>query len=351
MDGGAPNGRRPVRWNVLLAQGLAGAFAILLVIAALSVPGKDLFPLWAAGRGLLAGQNPYGPEVQAVIERDWDNDALFESAGLSYPLPMVLLLLPLAPLPYSVAKTALILLSLAGLVGTSRLMRLPWFAPLCFAPATFGALMAQVTPLWAALAVLLGYAIERRSPALIGLCVALLPAKPQSGLLLALAVYGWCLWRDRKALLWATALGALVWGGSVLLVPSWPADWLAQVSKYAGAIPGNVFVAYLPALPFILLLLWHGRGWYSRAVVLNYVLLPQVGGYSPGVLLPLLPSVRGWALWATLLSTCLLWLTIPIPGDAPLLTGLVLAPLGLGALLSARAFTLPPAPAPATHGD
>lgn len=323
-----------VRWGHLLSQTLAGVYLVMLCLATLSVPGKDLFPLWAAGRGLLAGQNPYGPEVQLVIERDWDNAATFEAAGLAYPLPMVLLLLPLAPLPYAAAKAALILISLAALIVASRLMRLPWFAALCFAPATFGALLAQVTPLWAVLAVLLGYSLERRSPALAGLCIALLPAKPQSGLLLAVIMYVWCIWHDRKAFLWASGLGLLVWGGSLALMPTWPGDWLVRLAGYSGGIPANLFVAYLPALPFIGLMLWRGRGWFERGVVLNFVLVPQVGGYSPAVLLPLLGALRGRALWAALLTSCLLWLSLPIPGDPALLTGLAIAPLGLAMLLS-----------------
>ena len=103
--------------------------------------------------------------------------------------------------------------------------------------------MAQVTPLWGALAVLLAWAVRQRRAPLIGLCLVLLPAKPQAGLVLALLVAGWCLWRERRALVWALVFGLPLWGGSAVLLllhPDWLHDWLARLALYSSTIPSNL---------------------------------------------------------------------------------------------------------------
>ena len=312
---------------------VALTYFIAVFLFAWYIASADLFPIWAAGQGILQGHNPYGPEVQQIIERDWNNFSRYEQAGVSYPLPLILALLPFAFLPYQAAERVFVIVVLFSIVGVSRLIKLHWGSAIGFAPLVFGALLAQITSLWVVLAMVAIYAVEQRKSFLIGLCIALLPMKPQSGLLIALALYAWCIWRDRKALYWATGLGAVIWLGSVALMPTWPLAWLGQVQKYADLIPSMLFVTYLPALPFIIAILWSNREPFAWLTMLNYILLPQVGGYSPAMLLPLLRYLEGWVLWVTVLSTNLIWLALPIPSDPALITWTVWLPLGVGTLL------------------
>lgn len=342
----AIDNQRSISWQRVLGLALSGAYLAFLVVAALNVPAKDLFPLWAAARGLLAGQNPYGAEIQAVLAQEWWNEPTFVQAGVVYPLPMIILVLPLALLPYATAKIVFIGLTLAALIVAARLMRLPWIAALCFAPVAFGALLAQVTPLWGALAVVLLWAVRQRRAPLIGLCLVLLPAKPQAGLVLALLVAGWCLWRERRALMWALVFGLPLWGGSVVLLlrhPDWLHDWLTRLALYSNTIPSNLFILYAPAWVALGVLLVYQRDWVARAAVVGYMVVPQVGGYSSAALLPTLGEIRGWPLWLALGLSSTLWMPPIGSGDAWMVLAQALAPLALGVLLTRFRTPRPPA--------
>ncbi len=93
--------------------------------------------------------------------------------------------------------------------------------------------------MWVGLEVLLVLALERRWSILAGLCLALLPAKPQVGLVFAVAGAAWALRYQRRSLWWGLALGVVLWGGSFLLVPDWLGATLTSIIRYQALYPAS----------------------------------------------------------------------------------------------------------------
>lgn len=181
--------RRALPW-------LVAGWAVLVVARALLIGWTtDWHVFWTAGHAVVTGDDPYA----AVL-------ALDNGYPLFYPGPALLLLAPFGLLPSRVAwlAWAAVTGALFGLAA-GRHGRGLWTGALsaCFAEAvTFG----QWVPLLMAAAIL---------PWLSGALVV----KPSIGAAL------W-LWRpSRSAVLWGLALTLL----SLLLLPGWPADWMASL--------------------------------------------------------------------------------------------------------------------------
>jgi hypothetical protein len=265
--------------------------------------GRDYYPLhWSAER-LLAGESPYGVEATRQLSETWL--AGYRAGGVAYPLPALLLVVPLTILPFSVAALlwtligALIALTCLNLTDLTEKSQAVIVLPFLFLPFFRGAYLGQATLLWFGLSVLLVLGIKHRYTALVGICIVLLMLKPQSGLIFALAGLVWS-WRvDRRALLWAGSVSILLGGISWYMQPTWFWDWLAQVKTYTDVVhPTGI-------LPWGLLLIpacWH-LPWWARVAVLQVILFPIVEVYS---LLPLLfvwIAIGGkMALWGAGLS-------------------------------------------------
>jgi hypothetical protein len=180
---------------------------------------------------MLAGENPYAsvrPEGPYPF-----ND------GLYYPLPGLLVVLPFALLPGSVAGALFIGLS-SGLLAFGLLRegahRLLLFAG---APYAYAVLTCQWAPLITAAALLPNLAFA-------------LPAKPNLGLPILLA-YG-----TRRHLILCAAV-VLV---SFAIWPAWPVEWLASIPQHLNYTP--LISWWGPAL---LLALWRWRAPASRLLV------------------------------------------------------------------------------------
>jgi hypothetical protein len=277
----------------LLIALISGASCYARLASADIVAADFTFP-WRGAQALLAGENPYAV-VQPTGPYPY-NDALY------YPLPGLLLVVPFAPLPGSLAGALFIALS-SGLLafgllkeGTHRLLV---FAG---APYIYTVITCQWAPLIAAAALL-----PNLAPALL--------AKPNLGLPVLLA-YG----RPRHLLLCGAAalLSFVIW-------PAWPAAWLAALPRH---------INYIPLLswwgPLVLLALWRWRTATARllvamACVPQRLLYDQVAlwlvpanrqqslvltaGSWLGVLLGILSNEGRWALAGVYLPTlaCVLW--------------------------------------------
>lgn len=266
--------------------------------------GTDFYPIYRAGRALLAGENPYGAAVTAELARTWH--VPYAAAGFAYPLPAVVGVWPIVLLPLPLAVLVWVLAGLAGAVAAIGLRR-DWrgllLLPLCFMPLHGAVIMKQATLIWFALIVLLIFAMRRRWSWVVGLCIVLLPAKPQVGVLFALAGLVWAWRNDRRTLAWAAGWGALVWGGSFLLLPTWVSDWVASVVRYNG-------IVYSPSLlPWSLVLLavtWR-LPWYARLAAAQVALFPVIDVYSA---LPLLLTWVGIGGPLALLGASISWLGV-----------------------------------------
>lgn len=212
--------------RVLPALGIALASA-----AACAARGglPDLaWPFIGAAR-LLVGQNPYG----GVYPLD---------LGLYYPLPALMLLTPLIPLGLPLATAVFIFLSVFLLAYA----RPPWPIFLS-APFVLAVLWGQWAPLLTAAALL-------PAAAPLALC------KPNMGL---------------PALLykptWGKLIGCAVVGlVSLIILPTWPLDWLRGLKEHQNVTP----LLVLPFGPLLLLLVRRWREKDAR-LILALACLPQ----------------------------------------------------------------------------
>jgi hypothetical protein len=158
---------------------------------------SDFDQLWVAGRALLHGSDPYGAVAQARINLGYP---------LYYPLPAVVLTLPLALLPLHAARLAFGII--CGFIAGYGLQRCGLYALLVVASPLFQTpiIQGQIAPAitGAAMVPTLGF---------------LLVAKPTIGLPL------WISRPSRRAAIGAIALVVL----TVVVWPWWPKAWLAAI--------------------------------------------------------------------------------------------------------------------------
>ncbi|HET8624047.1 MAG TPA: hypothetical protein VFM14_10830 [Gemmatimonadales bacterium] len=190
-DGG-PSGRQCLLMGVASALVMGG-------IAAWSRSGgwfvSDFDQLWIAGRSLLAREDPYAGVL-----------ASGNQYPLYYPLPGVLVTLPLALLPLGLARTVLAVCTafVAG-YGLRRLGRWAW--------------LALLAPVWWAAAIQGQIAPALAGAALVPTLGFVLAAKPTIGL---------ALWISRPSLRAAVSVAAIL-VISVVVWPEWPLAWLRTI--------------------------------------------------------------------------------------------------------------------------
>jgi hypothetical protein len=301
------------------------ALWIVLVISNHDL-GTDFYPLYFAARRIMAGFSPYGLEATAGLARQWS--APFTAAGIAYPLPFLVLVLPLGLLPFGLAAS---LWTLLGTVGAAISVRLAenWrsliLLPLLFLPVHRSVVLGQATLLWFSLAVLLVISIRYRWNWAVGIATALLFLKPQNGLLFAIAGLIWAMRTDRRALIWFLSLESFLVASALVLEPNWFAAWLDQVQKY------NSIVHPPSLLPWGLLLAlvaWR-QPWWSIVAACQVVLFPLSDLYSTLPLLLCWVAIGGRA---ALLGAGVSWIwsLAGLPNTLPVLWGLIICPLMLG---------------------
>jgi hypothetical protein len=304
-------------------------FALFGPLFFLAIPlhnlGVDFFPLhWAAQR-LLGGELPYGPDATSALAHVWD--APFEAAGIAYPLPLLTVVLPLAPLPFPIANliwTAAGLLLLALVVYRAASPVEGILLLLMFLPVSRAVGYGQATLIWCGLIALLLLAMQRRWWIIAGVCMVLLPLKPQTGLLFAVAGAVWAWNTERRALLVAGGLGALLGAVYWAVWPTWGGQWLEHLTHYRAVVDpkwvlpwGLVLVAATWRLP-----------WWARLAALQFLLFPASDLYSALVLLFCWAAVGGpLALLGAGISV--LWLILGLPNTVGVLWLLILGPLVL----------------------
>ena len=175
--------------------------------------GRDFVNFWIAGH--LALTHSLGvltdlPAYNALVARTFDhtrNDAFI----FSYPPHLLLVLAPLAALPYRVALAVWTGANLLGLVAASRIVaagrRQRGFIALatCLSPAA--SMMVLYGHFGGVLALLFAIILRdgERRPGLTGLCLAALTAKPQFAVVVALVLLGAGRWRCLPVAAAATA--------------------------------------------------------------------------------------------------------------------------------------------------
>jgi len=171
------------------------------------IAGRDFFMLWGAGR--LAGEGRYAdlyaPDgIPAAVPSPTAGraDAL---TWFGYPPHLLLLLRPLAALPYAVAWSVWSLLGLLALLVAAGGPRLR-VVLVALAPATLLNLEFGQTGLLAGALLVAGVRLLGTRPLAAGVCLGLLTVKPQLGLLVPFALV---VGRHHRALLAAVATTAV----------------------------------------------------------------------------------------------------------------------------------------------
>lgn len=286
--------------------------------------GTDFYPIYYAGQLVRAGEDPYGPAAIAHLVEVWH--VPFAAAGFAYPLPAVVAVMPLLLLPLPLA---VVVWTVSGAVGTAAAIRLQteWrgllLLPLLFTPLYNAVMMNQATLIWCMLIVLLLLAMRGKTHWLVGLCIVLLPAKPQTGILFALAGLIW-IWREQqhRTWWWIAGLGLCIWGTSFLLQPNWIKAWLASVELYSTIVrPPSL----LPWGLVLLVVTWR-LPWYARLAAAQVVLFPATDLYSS---LPLLLTWVGIGGPLALVGSSLswVWLLAGLPRTLDVLWATILVPL------------------------
>ena len=217
---------------------------------------------WGAARDVLAGRNPYTdpPPPERIYTH---------GAPLWYPLPAVLASLPVAPLP-AVWAGSVFMGAAAVLLTVGLLRHDAWRALLT--PAFF--VGTTVLNPWSTL--------------LVGL--ALLWPRLLASLVLLKTNVGLALFARQPS--WASVkIAAVVGAASLLVLPTWPLDWLRNVSEHRHTIPALT----LPFGPLIGLL-WLGRQDPAARSAMVLALVPQrIVFYDQLLLLLVAKTKRQWA--------------------------------------------------------
>ncbi len=304
---------------------------LFLAIPSITIAG-DFYSVYHGARTVLAGHNPYSDAAVRELQQLWPSP--HAASGFPYPLPIAMAVAPLALLPVSIATVLWLLIGCALAFSVVRL-RPDWpdapLLPLLWMPLFDAVWSRQVTLVWFGLVVLLLLALRSRRAWVAGLCIALLPAKPQVGLLFALygLVRGWN--EQRRVLGWALAFGVLVWGGSLLIQPTWIADWLAVLPRYETI---NNRVSLFPWSLILVVMTWH-LPWPSRLAAAQVALFPLNAVYTP---LPLLLVGMSMGNRLALICMAVSWLYLPFrgTGSALIVYLTMIVPILIGAYLDRR---------------
>jgi hypothetical protein len=257
------------RWQVALLGGLvAGIIALFRWRYAAWMP-SDLDHLWHAARAVFAGANPYeaaGPG--RAFEWEW---------GVFYPLPAILLVMPLTVLPVEAARFVFSVLS-ATTLGFAMGPRWRTLWPLFLSQAFF---LAVSRNQWSA------FILAAVWVPFFGFFIA---AKPNIGLIAFAA-------QRRETVLRVVLLAGALSVLAFIVRPSWLGEWLAL----AQSAP-NKEIALLQPGGFLLLgavVLWRSM---EGRILLVAAIVPQTPSAYDALLLFPLCQTRTQAAFLALLT-------------------------------------------------
>jgi hypothetical protein len=266
----------------------------------------DVYPLYYGARAWLATGSAYTLRAVAPVQ---PGGTLLE-LGNAYPFPAILFVLPLTVLPPNVAGVVWTGLLALSLVVAVRLVGAWWL--LLYLPLVEAVRIEQYTALVVAMQVAAVGCLRHNRRWWLGLLECLILTKPNHGLLFVVAML--LLGRNWKQF---AVCSAVVWGGSLLLSPNWPGEWLPIALNNVDAVPRPVYWQFAVVLLPLLIV----RDWTTIAVAAP-VLLGQfrdvyvVAGLPVGVM-----DMRR-SLWLAPLSV--LWIFVSLVWDPGWGTALML---------------------------
>ncbi len=285
--------------------------------------GVDFYPLYFGGEQIRAGISPYGDDATRALMQHWN--APFAKAGVAYPLPLLLMLVPLSLLPFGIAVSLWIGAGILGSLSVLRL-KLQWYRlvalPFLFMPFHRSVVMGQATLIWFGLAVGLVIAIQAQRADIVGVLSALLILKPQNGLFFALAGLVWAVVAHRRALWWFVGASVSLWGMAFVLQPGWLQAWFDQVRIYQTIVhPPSL----LPLGLLVVAACWK-LPWWARIAAAQVVFFPLSDLYSALPLLLCWVAIGG-PLSIIGASVSWLWSILGMPSTVVIFWLMVLLPL------------------------
>jgi hypothetical protein len=246
------------------------------------LPFHDFYPLYYGGKAWLATGNAY--DLAPIVPAQ---DQLFEvyQVGNGYPLPAMLLVLPLTFLPPQVAVTIWISLLVGGMLLALRLSDAPFWL-LFYLPVIEGLRIEQYSMFILVVQIVALWAGRERKYWLLAWCCAIILTKPSHGGLFVLLL----LFVNRR---WREPIIAIsvVWGASLLLDPNWIAEWLLNVRTYVAIGPQT----YLWPLLVLVLPLLFWRDLLTATMLTQLCIIPQPDLYSASMLfLPFIHERRSY---------------------------------------------------------
>lgn len=222
-------------------------------------------------------------------------------AGNAYPLPAVLITLPLSFFPAHVAGVIWLGMLVFGLLLALRLVGSRfWPAMLLYFPLADGLRLEQYTIFVIIVQLFALYAYRRGYGWMLAICCALALTKPTQGLCFALAMFA--LTRDWRR--FAVSVCGL-WGLAFLVDPRWFLEWLMAIRQYDGSAQQPFFWAIgLLAIPLLCI-----GDYIGAAILAQFIISPFPTGsaYAAGAVpLTVLDDAR--SRWLPILA--LPWLLV-----------------------------------------
>lgn len=235
------------------------------------LPLFDLYPLYYGGKAWLQAGNAYDlTPVTPFFHQEFN---VFK-IGNGYPLPAMLLTLPLTLLPPQLAATVWVGGLLAALLVLLRLHRAPFWL-LLYVPLLEALRIEQYTVFVLALQLLALLALRQQRTTLLAVCCALILTKPTHGAVFVVFLIFMARPRRQFFIAFAVAM-CVVWGGATLLDPHWIGEWLAAARVYAATAAQPTMWWLLP----LVLPLAYSHQYLSMALVLQLGVAPFPGSYA-----------------------------------------------------------------------
>ena len=236
---------------LVVAVILLDAYATYVVFTSKFPGANDFYSRWAGGRAfLIDGLNPYSDEVTHRIQLGMYGHLAEEGAdqvAFAYPLYTIYLFFPLSLIPSYPQAQALwqAILEFALLLAvflTCRIYRWqpkPWllvatcFWSVLFYPGARSIVLGQFAIVVFAFIALALWAVKENKDILAGFWLALSTIKPQMVFLLIPLFLLWAIYHRRWRLVgsFTVSMTVLVLS-SLLLVPTWIADFFTWMSRY-----------------------------------------------------------------------------------------------------------------------
>ncbi|RMG40006.1 MAG: hypothetical protein D6719_12165 [Candidatus Dadabacteria bacterium] len=150
----------------------------------------DFFPFLTGASFIVQGESPYSAKADNFLREHWQVVRTHKVAAvIAYPLPALFAAVPFLYIPEQVRTAAWVGLSLMILILGMSQLKSSVLSPLLiitFYPILHAANHQTPTLLWAGMAALTCFGLKTLPPGIVGLALAILPWKPQVGLIFSL---------------------------------------------------------------------------------------------------------------------------------------------------------------------